>query len=94
MTITFWQALARRDVVLAWGVKGRLLDRGRHILSLLPAAYCLGVTKDGNPKHPLYLAGGTPVRPFLSLHGHIRSCSHPALPLSNPDFSGLCVAIA
>jgi hypothetical protein len=81
-------------VVLAWGIRGRLLDRDRHVLSLLPGAYCLGVTKDGHPKYPLYLAGNTCVRPFLSLHGHIRSCSHSAPPLSDPDFSGLRVAIA
>lgn len=51
-------------VVLAWGTKGILFDRDQRVLSLLPGAHCLGVTKDGHPKHPLYLAGNTGVRPF------------------------------
>jgi len=57
-------ARAAARVVLAWGTKGSLLDRDQHVLSLLPSAHCLGVTKDGHPKHPLYLAGNTVVRPF------------------------------
>jgi hypothetical protein len=57
-------ARAAKCVVLAWGTKGCLLDRDQHVLSLLPGAHCLGVTKDGHPRHPLYLAGNTGVRPF------------------------------
>lgn len=55
------------QVVLAWGAKGNLLDRDQQVLSLLPDAHCLGTTKDGHPKHPLYLAGNTRVRPFRAV---------------------------
>ena len=51
-------------VVVAWGTKGGLLGRDQYVLSLFPGAHCLGVTKDGYPKHPLYLASDTDVRPF------------------------------
>ncbi len=55
---------AATRVVIAWGTKGSLFARDQHVLSLLPNAHCLGVTKDGHPKHPLYLAGDTCVRRF------------------------------
>lgn len=55
--------LAER-IVLGWGNKGSWRDRDQHVLSLLPAANCLGITKEGHPKHPLYLARSTRVRPF------------------------------
>jgi len=51
-------------VVLAWGTKGSWLGRDQHVHALLPGARCLGITKEGHPKHPLYLAGNTRVRPF------------------------------
>ncbi len=51
-------------VLLAWGTKGSLLNRDQRVLSMLPRAHCLGITKDGHPRHPLYLAGNTRVRPF------------------------------
>jgi hypothetical protein len=57
-------ARAAERVVLAWGAKGSLFDRDQHVLSLLPGAHCLGFTKEGYPKHPLYLAGNTRARPF------------------------------
>lgn len=53
-------------VVCAWGTGGgdraaavvtMLEDRGAHL-------YCLGVTKEGHPKHPLYLPSGTPLVEF------------------------------
>jgi hypothetical protein len=47
-------------VVVAWGTKGILLDRDRQVLQLLgdrPNVGCLGVTKGGHPRHPLYLRG-------------------------------------
>ena len=46
-------------VVCAWGVHGALGGRGAEVLSLLKTEgftpYCLGLTKAGHPKHPLYL---------------------------------------
>jgi hypothetical protein len=44
-------------VVLAWGMHGRLRDRDRAVLDLLAgqALRCLGQTRAGQPRHPLYL---------------------------------------
>lgn len=55
-------------VVCAWGVHGKLLDRGKRVVEILKAnsipLYCLGVTKEGHPKHPLYTAAVTLPRRF------------------------------
>jgi hypothetical protein len=51
-------------IVLIWGTKGTLLDRDQHVITFFPDAHCLGFTKDGHPKHPLYLVGNTRMRPF------------------------------
>lgn len=50
-----------RDVVCAWGAHGAHLGRGAAVLSLIHrhtagTVMCLGVTQDGQPKHPLYIA--------------------------------------
>ena len=53
--------------VAAWGVGGGLHGRDRAVLKLLNGAkrlHCLGTTKDGHPRHPLYLAGKTPLEPY------------------------------
>lgn len=46
--------------IVAWGTMGRLRDRGIKVTWMLqeikPVAY-LGLTKDGAPRHPLYLRG-------------------------------------
>ena len=44
-------------IVAAWGTHGTFLNRHREVLNLLDLhnVWCLGVTKDGIPKHPLYL---------------------------------------
>lgn len=45
-------------ILLAWGNWGRLGDRDRIVLQLLgdrKPLYCLGCTKSGQPRHPLYL---------------------------------------
>jgi hypothetical protein len=46
-------------VVLAWGTKGILLNRHKDVLSLLHTneLHCISISKDGHPKHPLYLKG-------------------------------------
>jgi len=64
------QAVERcSTVVLGWGAKGPLLGRDRQVISLfagLKDAYCLGITKVGQPRHPLYVKGDTSLVPFFS----------------------------
>ena len=42
-------------VIAAWGVHGEHDARARKVMEWLPNLSCLGLTKDGHPKHPLYL---------------------------------------
>lgn len=45
-------------VIVAWGVHGSFLNRDRAVLSLISAhqpLHCLGQTKAGYPRHPLYV---------------------------------------
>ncbi|MEP7383607.1 MAG: DUF1643 domain-containing protein [Gemmatimonadota bacterium] len=51
-------------VVAAWGSHGAWLGRDRHVLQLLGSLECLGVTASGAPRHPLYVRGDTPRRPY------------------------------
>ena len=54
-------------VVVAWGTKGVLLDRDRQVIRLLAGwrhVRCLGVTKNGHPKHPLYVRRNTKLVAF------------------------------
>ena len=50
-------------VVAAWGVHGVYRNRAWNVATMLRDAgvdlHCLGTTKDGAPKHPLYVAGNT-----------------------------------
>jgi hypothetical protein len=52
-----------RLIVAAWGVHGALRGRGRDVGRMLveycSAPVCLGTTKDGHPRHPLYLRADT-----------------------------------
>ncbi len=61
---TIAAAIVRCDVVIcAWGASAMAARQSifltRLIRSCHPAAYCLGTTKSGAPKHPLYLKSGT-----------------------------------
>lgn len=52
------EALNRADLaVAAWGTKGTLNNRNKQVLSYLTHfdLYCLSLTKEGHPKHPLYI---------------------------------------
>lgn len=58
-------------VLAAWGANARP-EAVEHLLTLLRAAHddgpvlhCLGTTKAGHPRHPLYLPGDALVQPWL-----------------------------
>jgi hypothetical protein len=62
-------AIMRCDIAIcAWGAYQGAIDQGRAVHSLLrqhrPAVFCLGKTKSGAPKHPLYIKSGTPLEKF------------------------------
>lgn len=48
------------DILAAWGVHGAHLDENQHALGILTASgkplFHLGQTKDGHPRHPLYIS--------------------------------------
>lgn len=62
------RAAARADLVVAgWGAHARLHDRHDAVIALLTGVcepVCWDTTKDGLPKHPLYLPGDQAVRAF------------------------------
>ncbi len=55
--------MADRTVV-AWGYKSWLHGRTADVGALLRQPLCLGVTQSGEPRHPLYVRGGTPLQPW------------------------------
>jgi hypothetical protein len=52
-------------VLAAWGTHGTHRDRAATVMAIARAKgarlACLGVTKDGHPKHPLYVLGTRPL---------------------------------
>lgn len=55
-------------VVCAWGAGGGYLGRDRRVMEILRSAganvVCLGTTKDGHPRHPLYVPANVQPVPF------------------------------
>ena len=52
-------------LIAAWGTKGAHLSRDRDVARItMRALACLGVTKGGHPRHPLYVRGDTKPEPF------------------------------
>ncbi len=55
-------------VVAAWGVHGQFQDRDYAVANLADRAgvtlLCLGKTQGGDPRHPLYVKGGTAFTPL------------------------------
>lgn len=62
-------AILRCDLAIcAWGAHPMAGNRSNHVRGLLrshrPAVFCLGKTKAGAPKHPLYIKSGTPLETY------------------------------
>ena len=62
-------ALNADEVIVAWGVHGRHESRDTKVLLALNEYFglsinCLGKTKDGFPRHPLYVPWNTEVIPY------------------------------
>jgi hypothetical protein len=55
-------------VIAAWGTHGHLRGRGAQVTRMLGEADisldCLGVTKDGHPRHPLYVRADAELVPY------------------------------
>lgn len=61
------EALNRSEIViLAWGTKGSFLNRDNEVLELVSRydLNVLGMSKEGHPKHPLYIRADTKPIPF------------------------------
>jgi hypothetical protein len=48
--------LESKCVVAAWGAGAKCRVRTRQVMSLLKGAVCLGTSKSGAPRHPLYVS--------------------------------------
>ena len=62
----FWLKYMAKEadiIVAAWGAYPLAFERGKKVKELLASRtiYCLGKTKGGAPKHPLYLPKNTPL---------------------------------
>jgi hypothetical protein len=53
-------------IVAGWGTRGWHIGRDRKVMWLLKdyRIACLGMGKDGHPKHPLYIRGDAPLVEF------------------------------
>ncbi len=60
--------MAKGPIVAAWGAHPFAVKRAAFVMSEIESAgatlQCLGLTKDGHPRHPLYVAGATQLVPF------------------------------
>ncbi len=64
---------AAQLVVAAWGCHGTFRGRDRAVLELLASCtggvVCLGRTRNGQPRHPLYVRGNQPLERFVPAAG-------------------------
>lgn len=57
-------SMPERIVVAAWGAGDRM-RRAKTVLARHPGRFvCLGLSKDGHPRHPLYIKRDQPLFPF------------------------------
>lgn len=67
-----WDACDGGDqVILAWGAHGALQGRGAEVMAVLMEGefmlWHLGLTKDGHPRHPLYLPTTVERQPLFEI---------------------------
>jgi hypothetical protein len=49
-------------IIVAWGANGSFQNRNEEVVNLISGQqplYCLGLTKHGHPRHPLYIKNNT-----------------------------------
>ena len=77
-TLQFWREDINCDLWLGWGDKGKFRKRDRRVLKLIKkfsymnskekifskSVLCLGLSKKGNPRHPLYMPNCSILRKF------------------------------
>lgn len=63
-----WLCLMKPKVVCAWGSEAKALEQGKRFRKWAVEnsldLWCLGKTKDGHPRHPLYLKNDAPLEPY------------------------------
>ncbi|MSR32228.1 MAG: DUF1643 domain-containing protein [Gemmataceae bacterium] len=62
--IALWGKKANR-VVACWGIHGSFAERDKEVIPFLgKEIYCMGRTKSGQPRHPLYLKASQRLQKF------------------------------
>lgn len=56
-------------VIFVWGVNGIYLNRDIEIKKIITKGHFIELSKDGHPKHPLYLKGGLIPKPYIVKNG-------------------------
>lgn len=57
---------AASRTVAAWGAGGGLQGRSRAVARILDRPFCLGTTRQGEPRHPLYVPGDATLVPWTA----------------------------
>lgn len=65
----YWLAAMRPKIICAWGAEPKALEQGKKFQSWAAEhkldLWCLGRTKDGHPRHPLYLKNDVALEPWV-----------------------------
>jgi hypothetical protein len=67
VTVNPFDRAMRGPLICAWGVHGAFMGQDEIVLdwiAMLCEPMCLGVTRDGQPKHSLYVTYSAKLRPF------------------------------
>lgn len=65
-------------LVAAWGAHSFAAERAAYVTAMIGIhCVCLGKTKDGHPRHPLYVRGTAPLVPLLEIANAEHEEPHP-----------------